>query len=253
MKRRKENNGNNNKILISIVLFGLFLMFIASLVNGNFLKKPIELLVLELYGISFTYFGILGYFILNDKRNYLKSWKFLKQTKYYILFVVLLFVIFVIAGYFFEINFITEIIRKAVNELIDRTKDLNFIEMFLFIFQNNSSIAFISIIFGFFFGIFPFVTTVFNGYVIGFVMKKSMDIAGPLVVFKLLPHGIFELPAIIISIALGLKLGMFIFSKNPSKTFKDYFKNSIRIFIFIIVPLLVIAAFIEAGLIFLLK
>ena len=32
--------------------------------------------------------------------------------------------------------------------------------------------------------------------------------------FRLLPHGIFELPAIFISLGLGLRFGMFIFQKE---------------------------------------
>jgi len=66
-----------------------------------------------------------------------------------------------------------------------------------------------------------------------------------LTLWKLFPHGIFELPAVFISLALGMKLGTFIFQKKKMNSFKDYLWNSFRIFIFVVIPLLVIAAFIE--------
>lgn len=255
MKNKKvvksKDNKNDSRILISILLFGLFLLFISLFLNNGFVKKPVELMVLEIYGFSFAYFGAFGYFILNEKNNYKKSWKFLKETKYYILFTLIVFVIFAIVGYFIEIGFMTEIIKNTVAGLIEKTKDLNFIEMFWFIFLNNSSVAFTSIVLGFFFGFMPFLTTIFNSYVIGFIMKNAVDTSGLSVALKLMPHGIFEIPAIIISISLGIRFGMFIFSKYPGKTFKDYWKNSIRILVFILIPLLLIAAIIETGLIFL--
>jgi stage II sporulation protein M len=70
---------------------------------------------------------------------------------------------------------------------------------------------------------------------------------------KLLPHGIFELPAIILALAFGLRIGMFFYSKNPELEFKYRVKNALRVFVFIIVPLLIIAAIIETSLIFLIK
>jgi len=64
-----------------------------------------------------------------------------------------------------------------------------------------------------------------------------------------LPHGIFELPAIIISFALGIKLGSFVFAKEPWAELRRFVINCIRIFFFIVIPLLVIAAIIEGILI----
>jgi stage II sporulation protein M len=66
---------------------------------------------------------------------------------------------------------------------------------------------------------------------------------------NLLPHGIFELPAIFISLGLGLKLGTTWFKKNIAETFRKYFWESLRVFVWIILPLLSVAAIIEGLLI----
>ena len=91
---------------------------------------------------------------------------------------------------------------------------------------------------------------------LGFVAKKTVAFEGFSILFRLIPHGIFEIPALIISLALGLKLGMFLFiykEKNKGKEFLTWLKSSIKVFIFVIIPLLVIAGIIEGILIFLLK
>jgi stage II sporulation protein M len=72
---------------------------------------------------------------------------------------------------------------------------------------------------------------------------------GILVLWRLLPHGIFELPALFLSAGLGLRLGTFIFRKNKLKSLKNYLFESLRVFLFIIFPFLLIAAIIEGILI----
>ena len=62
---------------------------------------------------------------------------------------------------------------------------------------------------------------------------------GIFILWRLLPHGIFEIPAILISTSLGIRLG------TDFKNFKKNLKSAIRVFLLIIVPLLVIAGIIE--------
>ena len=61
------------------------------------------------------------------------------------------------------------------------------------------------------------------------------------------------MPAVFISLGLGLKLGMFIFSKKPGLELRKRFFESLNVFLFIVVPLLIIAAIIEGILIFIFK
>lgn len=94
-------------------------------------------------------------------------------------------------------------------------------------------------IFGILLGILPFLALVVNGYVLGFVANQAIAIDGIFVLWRLLPHGIFEIPAILISTALGIRLG------TDLKNIKKNFISSIRIFLLIVIPLLVIAGLIE--------
>jgi len=63
------------------------------------------------------------------------------------------------------------------------------------------------------------------------------------------PHGVFELPAVFISLGLGVRFGTFMFSKNALSELKHRFIGSIKVFFFVIMPLLVLAAIIEGVLI----
>lgn len=178
------------------------------------------------------------------------NWKFLRESKNYIVFVSVLFVGFTVLGFLFP-YFFTGYIEKLISTLAGQSQGLDFWQLFLFIFENNLKTSFIGMIFGIFFGILPVFYIVINGYVLGYVMARTSDAFGMGVLFRLLPHGIFELPAVVISLALGLRLGLFAFRKKRAG-FWDELENSLRVFLFIIIPLLLAAAVIEAGLIILL-
>ena len=67
----------------------------------------------------------------------------------------------------------------------------------------------------------------------------------------ILPHGIFEIPAGIIATAFGLRLGASIIAPPPGVSAGEHFLHTladlVKIFIFVVVPLLFIAAWVEAN------
>jgi stage II sporulation protein M len=88
-----------------------------------------------------------------------------------------------------------------------------------------------------------------NGAVLGYVFSRVYVLYGASDFWRILPHGIFELPAIFIALGLGVKLGFFIFSGNIKQEFLRRFYYSFLVFLFVVVPLLIIAAIIEGLLI----
>ena len=142
-----------------------------------------------------------------------------------------------------------EQIIKFIEELISQTEGMGQFEITKFIFLNNLQSSFTGMILGAFFGIFPLVIAIVNGYLLGFVSSASIQSEGIFIMWRLVPHGIFELPAIFISLGIGLKFGTFIFQKNKSESFRRYLWNSLQLFVLIIMPLLIAAAIIEGALI----
>jgi stage II sporulation protein M len=186
-------------------------------------------------------------------KNFKLSLAYLKKSKNYVWFSFALFTLISIFGYFFPV-FFEEQVMQIIENLLNQTTGLNGFELITFIINNNMMSSFYGLILGIFFGIIPIGVILINGYVLGFVANKAVESGGILVLWKLLPHGIFEIPAVMISIGLGLKLGMFFFVYHGKDKRKEIFKwivDSLRVFFFIIIPLLVIAGIIEGSLIWL--
>lgn len=185
------------------------------------------------------------------KENYIKSWNYIKEIKNFIYFSILVFVVFALVGFFVPVP---EILSERILELLRRL--LLGIEgksrrgLIIYILLNNLQSGFFSMIFGTFLSIFPVISAIINGLLVGFVGALSVEERGFSVLLNLLPHGIFELSAIFISFGMGIKMGSFILQKNQWKSLKKFFWNSIRVFIFVVIPLLIIAAIIEGVLIF---
>lgn len=184
------------------------------------------------------------------EEQYSLSLKYLKESKKFIYWIVGIFFFFVLIGFFVPVpESIASKLAEIIQELIAQTEGLSRFELIRFIFLNNLWSSFIGMIFGFFFGIFSILVAVFNGYLLGFVSSLVVKEENIFVLWRLLPHGVFELPAIFISLGLGLRFGTFFLKKNKADAFRKYFWNSIRVFLTIVFPLLVVAAIIEGLLI----
>ena len=182
------------------------------------------------------------------KNAYSDSWNYIKDSKAFIFLAIAIFVFTILLGYLFPIFFVDQI-NSYIHDLVSKTDGLGDVQLIGFIFFNNTFVAFISILSGILLGIIPIINTAVNGYVIGFVINLAISKSGVISLWSLLPHGMFELPAILISLGLGIKIGSFVFRRNKKLTFKYYFLNSLKVFVFVVIPLLIIAAIIEGSLI----
>ncbi|MFC4075371.1 stage II sporulation protein M [Salinithrix halophila] len=87
----------------------------------------------------------------------------------------------------------------------------DFFHAFQIIFLNNLRAAATMLGLGLFFGVFPMIALVSNGVLLGLVLAiAGQSGANPffVLVTKILPHGILELPAILIAAAFGIRLGI---------------------------------------------
>jgi len=188
------------------------------------------------------------------REQYKFSWEYLKECKNYIWIIVGVFFAFALFGYFVQPSQeIVDMIMKFIEELLAQTEGMSRGELVGFIFLNNLQSSFLGLIFGFVLGIFPILAAVANGYLVGFVAHLSVAEAGAISLWKLFPHGIFELPAVFIALGMGMKFGTFVFQKKKLDSFNRFLIESLRVFIFIVLPLLVIAGIIEGTLIFLMS
>ncbi len=186
------------------------------------------------------------------KREYQKSWNYIRESKKFILIVLGIFLISALIGFFAPTpEFISKQITEFIKEILLKTDGMSQSQLISFIFLNNIQSSFFGMVFGIFLGIFPAISAIANGYLLGFVANFAIQEDGIFSLWRIFPHGIFELPAIFISFALGLRLGASIFSRKKFRKFNENFISSLKTFILIIIPLLIIAAIIEGTLIFL--
>jgi len=94
----------------------------------------------------------------------------------------------------------------------------------------------------------PFIILFINGFVMGFVFRLFIQERDLILFFSaLLPHSIFELTAIFISSALGIRIGINLIPRGDRiKKVSIAIREGILVYLILVVPLLIIAAFIEA-------
>ena len=188
----------------------------------------------------------------NLKKEYKQSWNYIKDSKKFIWIVIGIFLAFVLIGFFIPASeSLTEKILEFIQEILAKTQGMSQTQLVGFILFNNIQSSFIGMVFGIFLGIFPIISTIANGYLLGFVSNLAVQNGGIFSLWRILPHGIFELPAMFLSFALGLRLGISIFNQKKFGDLKENLFSCLKTFLFIVVPLLVLAALIEGTLIFL--
>lgn len=191
------------------------------------------------------------------KENYKKAFLYLKNNLYKIIIICsILFILCMIFGIIFGYKYsdITEQILKGFiegkSDIISDTGNINA----LLLIKNNIVACCVSIILGFFPFIFLTILTLsLNGFLVGVTLGFGQTIYNmsiiKIFVFGILPHGIFEIPSLVISMAMGLYLCLNITKKIIGKSCEKIFIiliEYIRIFICVILPLLIIAGFVES-------
>lgn len=174
------------------------------------------------------------------------------------------------ARYYFP-EMIGGMLGQFESDIIEQLSGADSVEIMLFIFTRNVQVSFLAIFSGIFYGIIPAGIMVFNGFFVGAVIYEPIQEYGGLaVIAALAPHGVLELPMVIISAAIGFRLGIIIlkitskllqlfsrgFYENVDMEFNLELKKSFKIivyeiiraagfFILVIIPLLFAAAAVE--------
>jgi len=171
----------------------------------------------------------------------------LADLKWYMVVLILLFAIGIAVGYVNPFD-IQRYVVGIMDTLVSRFEGLHGFELFFKIFLQNSKATAFILASGVIFSLFPLMATIINGVVIGVViehLKYSRAMSPALGALSLIPHGLFEIPAIVIALSLGVKFGSWPFRKNRIEFIKNHLVISIKCYLLIILPLLLIAGIIE--------
>ncbi|MDR2855756.1 MAG: stage II sporulation protein M [Methanomicrobiales archaeon] len=115
------------------------------------------------------------------------------------------------------------------------------------IFINNVQICALIFLGGATFGLFTLFLLMTNGIVIGVLIEVLLrDMSASVLMVGLLPHGIFEIPAVLVSAALGMIIARGLWGELSGKgDALDSAKYAGRLFILYVVPFIFVAACVE--------
>ena len=169
--------------------------------------------------------------------------KDLCEVRPYVFLAVAIYLAGLLVGLVFTGRF--EILLDSFKRLAARFAGHSIPVLILMIFLQNFFASFVSVWVGALLGLVPAAAAATNGIMLSVVFSTAArgDVWGAIV--KLIPHGMFEMPAVFISWGLGLWRGAWLFRKRREVTFRQRAVRAYGVFFSIVVPLLAIAAILE--------
>ncbi|MEM3382511.1 MAG: stage II sporulation protein M [Nitrososphaerales archaeon] len=173
---------------------------------------------------------------------------YLYKLKYYVIIASLLFIFSTLTGYFIASYFQVNVLGEF-KDSFEWTFNLDPPTLALLIFLNNSIKSLFAILLGFFFAIIPLLFVIVNGLLIGMVFFNVTEAKGlAFILSAILPHGVIEIPIFLISVAIGIKMGVQTILKIDGRDIKlkSELRDGLKFFILYILPLFLLSSFIEA-------
>lgn len=178
--------------------------------------------------------------------------RYLIEIKYHIATSMLLFLISILVGYMFAPLFAPEgmesmgVLHWIFEQLMKLPPELAVVAVYL----NNLKTAAIAVLSGIGFGLLPIFVIVENGFVVGLASYLAMEFGGKSpyeIILSLVPHGLIEVPMIVLSVACGMRIGgeaMRALIRGEGDLRGEFLKG-VRLFLHLVVPLLLAAAVVE--------
>ncbi len=174
---------------------------------------------------------------------------YLGSIRVYIGLSVFLFALTALMGYY-TAAYIPEIASEWAEqlEMLKWIMDQPPVLIMMIIFLKNLLACAVSVLLGLGLGLMPLLVVTNNGFMIGIVSYSVIQKEGVLYLLAgILPHGIIELPVVLLSIAVGFRLGylvaLSIFREKVDLVGET--RTAVRLLLFRFMPLLLLAAFIE--------
>jgi len=182
-----------------------------------------------------------------------------REMKIYFLVVIVLFILGVVLGSLHWNQALLDQQLKAISEIANSVEGKDSIEMSLFwvILKNNVVAMLLMVASGILFAVFPLFSIFTNGLLLGYVGERAVQSTGLAQLAKgIIPHGVLEIPALIIACAYGLRLGVFavqaiiaIFSETRRQSFGLEAPRLMKLMVPLtgfLIGLLLVAALIES-------
>jgi stage II sporulation protein M len=175
-----------------------------------------------------------------------------RTIKPYILILALIFVASFLVG-ILAASSTRQQMTELFQNVVDNYRGLAGGKLFFTILLRNVVATIFVLVSGVLVGIIPTFAIGANGFVLGVVYRQAAEVVGySKAALKVLPHGVFELPALLITASYGLWLGVTVvrrFRGKENTLLRVNIEHAFRRYFAVVFPLLVIAAGIETALI----
>jgi stage II sporulation protein M len=178
--------------------------------------------------------------------------RYSRRIRPYFLMSVAIFAVGVVLG-IIAVNYHAGLAKRLEQTLVgfvDNFRGLSKPQLAAAIFVNNTVKSAAAIILGLLVGILPVFFLLANGVALGAIVYISLGTRGIWQsTMTIIPHGILELPAVLLATSIGLMLGSYAIKRLTSKTdvtLRDELVGAIKFFCAVIVPVLFVAALVEA-------
>ena len=176
---------------------------------------------------------------------------YVHKIRYFVLAIALLAVFAFLIGAAFAVTMPGETreIMKLIAGQFDGFRDKSSFDLAIGLFLHNALICALMAVLGLALGVLTLFIVFDNGLMIGLIGTVATGRAGfVLTLAAFLPHGVIELPAMVLSAAIGLYLGycvlISLFGRRVDVV-KEV-KDGARMFVAWVLPMLLVAAFVES-------
>jgi len=180
-----------------------------------------------------------------------KSQRATPKLTEYLAVSVFLFVVSSTLGFYVGLvnPWLSEQLMEALRSSVEPLTTQGALMLLALILLNNASKCLGAIMLGLLFGLAPLIFDVVNGLILGLLAVASAKVeAAPFsFLVKLAPHGALEVPAMLFSVAVGLREGVSMIKKlrGEEVSLKEEAKQGLKLFVRLVLPLLLSAAVIE--------
>jgi len=140
-------------------------------------------------------------------------------------------------------------LQELLRQFATMFQGMSKVQLVISIFLNNSLKTLLVILLGPALGLAAVVFLVVNGAILGAVIPLAIESRGfwP-AIMTIIPHGVFELPAIFMGTSIGIKLGVHplrALTGKADRTLAAELGRALRLYLSLILPLLLVAAIVE--------
>ncbi len=162
----------------------------------------------------------------------------------FVLLAAFVYMLAAVAGWIYSEDL--DILKLQFEQLAERFQGLGPFEFMARIFVHNLVASYLAMCLVVLYGLIPLCLAAFNGLLLGWFAGWMEGVSWIQLAFLLVPHGIFEWPAMFVAFGVGIWRGLGHLLGSETLSWFQRWKKAHLVYLFFVVPLLFVAAVVES-------